>query len=98
MACVLVSRREYDWQKAGVDPTTHAFGAVDKDQYRDGVRKALQPQLDQSTQVTHTHTHTHTHTLSLFQGYMVRVWPLQPAPYATAWCTAGIHILVALRY
>lgn len=42
--------REYDWQRTGVDPTTHRFGAVDKNQYRDGVRKALHPGLDQTLQ------------------------------------------------
>ena len=39
-------RRNYDWDVPGIDPTTHRFGAVDKDDYREGVRKALQPELD----------------------------------------------------
>ncbi|GAX80864.1 hypothetical protein CEUSTIGMA_g8299.t1 [Chlamydomonas eustigma] len=41
-------RRHYDWQQTGVDPTTHKFGAVDKDNYQNGVKKALQPALDQT--------------------------------------------------
>mmetsp|Transcript_4493 Transcript_4493/g.7571 ORF Transcript_4493/g.7571 Transcript_4493/m.7571 type:complete len:442 (+) Transcript_4493:85-1410(+) len=41
-------RRQYNWEQIGVDPSTHRFGAVDADAYRDGVRKALQPALDQS--------------------------------------------------
>ncbi len=41
-------RRGYDWQRTGVNPITHAFGAVDKDNYQQGVRKALQPALDQT--------------------------------------------------
>lgn len=41
-------RRNYDWSKPGIDPTTHKFGAVDKDEYREGVKKALQPALDQT--------------------------------------------------
>uniref|UniRef100_A0A7S2VV15 EFHB C-terminal EF-hand domain-containing protein n=1 Tax=Chlamydomonas chlamydogama TaxID=225041 RepID=A0A7S2VV15_9CHLO len=41
-------RRNYDWDKTGVNPEDHRFGAVDKDDYREGVRKALQPGLDQT--------------------------------------------------
>mmetsp|Transcript_523 Transcript_523/g.1407 ORF Transcript_523/g.1407 Transcript_523/m.1407 type:complete len:287 (-) Transcript_523:468-1328(-) len=40
--------RNYDWAASGVDPAAHRFGAVDKDDVRDGVRKALQPGLDQT--------------------------------------------------
>ncbi len=43
--------RAYEWDKAGINPVTHVFGAKDKDGYRDGVRKALQPALDQTAQV-----------------------------------------------
>jgi len=43
--------RAYDWQRTGVNPITHSFGAVDKDNYQQGVRKALQPGLDQTLQV-----------------------------------------------
>ena len=41
-------RRNYDWSATGVNPITHSFGAVDKDNYQEGVRKALQPALDQT--------------------------------------------------
>ncbi|GMH38274.1 hypothetical protein BSKO_06158 [Bryopsis sp. KO-2023] len=33
--------RGYDWKKTGVDPARYTFGAVDKEDYRDGVKKAL---------------------------------------------------------
>ncbi|KAL6757424.1 flagella associated protein [Haematococcus lacustris] len=42
-------RRNYDWDSTQVqDPAQHRFGLTDKDSYREGVRKALQPGLDQS--------------------------------------------------
>ena len=41
-------RRNYDWPTTGVNPITHSFGAVDKVSYQQGVRKALQPGLDQT--------------------------------------------------
>ena len=44
-------RRNYDWESTGVDPTSHRFGAFDGNDYRDGVRKAMQPALDQTLQV-----------------------------------------------
>lgn len=37
-----------------MDPTTFRFGAVDKDDMREGVRKALQPGLDQVGQYSST--------------------------------------------
>ncbi|PNH00518.1 hypothetical protein TSOC_013655 [Tetrabaena socialis] len=43
-------RRDYNWDSAGIDPTAHRFGGVDKDPQRDGVRKALQPSLDPALQ------------------------------------------------
>ncbi|GIL88535.1 hypothetical protein Vretimale_15344 [Volvox reticuliferus] len=43
-------RRNYDWAKAGVDPSTHRFGAIDPNPERDGVRKAVQPNLDPNLQ------------------------------------------------
>ncbi|GLC45943.1 hypothetical protein PLESTF_000715000 [Pleodorina starrii] len=43
-------RRNYDWSKAGVDPASHRFGAVDPNPERDGVRKAMQPSLDPALQ------------------------------------------------
>lgn len=43
--------RGYQWDATGVDPTKHRFGAVDKDDYREGVKKALQPALDLTAQV-----------------------------------------------
>lgn len=40
-------RRNYDWDKTKVqDPAIHRFGALDKDNYRDGVAKALNPGMD----------------------------------------------------
>lgn len=41
-------RRNYDWQRTGVDPDSHRFGAVDKAGVVEGVRKALQPELDET--------------------------------------------------
>eukprot|EP00798_Chlamydomonas_sp_ICE-L_P007391 gene7391-517_t len=41
-------RRNYNWESTGANPEEHRFGAVDKDQYRDGVKKAIHPGLDQS--------------------------------------------------
>ena len=41
-------RRQYDWPSTGLNPATHSFGAVDKDNYQQGVKKALQPALDQT--------------------------------------------------
>ena len=43
-------RRDYNWPSTGVNPATHSFGAVDKDNYQQGVKKALQPALDQTLQ------------------------------------------------
>lgn len=41
--------RNYDWTSSGVDPAEHRFGALDKQTgYRDGVKKALQPGLDET--------------------------------------------------
>jgi hypothetical protein len=34
------------------DPSAHRFGLKDKDDYREGVRKALQPGLDTSLPVS----------------------------------------------
>lgn len=42
--------RNYQWDATGFDPVTHRFGAVDKDDYQQGVKKALQPALDQTAQ------------------------------------------------
>ena len=39
-------RRDYNWDSAGIDPAAHKFGAVDKDNYRDGVKGALDPESD----------------------------------------------------
>eukprot|EP00803_Ostreobium_quekettii_P003040 evm.model.scf_1563.2 EVM.evm.TU.scf_1563.2 scf_1563:10976-23713(+) len=39
-------RRNYCWDSAGINPAVHKFGAVDKDDYREGVRKALNPESD----------------------------------------------------
>lgn len=41
-------RRNYDWGSAAIDPAGHRFGATDKDNYHNGVAKALAPGLDQS--------------------------------------------------
>lgn len=40
-------RRDYDWASAGINPDQHRFGVVDKHELRDGVKKALQPALDE---------------------------------------------------
>ncbi|KAG1679449.1 hypothetical protein FOA52_007741 [Chlamydomonas sp. UWO 241] len=40
--------RGYDWGAAGIHPAAHRFGAVDTEDLRDGVKKALQPGLDES--------------------------------------------------
>lgn len=44
-------RRNYEWNKAGIDPAAHRFGAFEKNPERDGVRKAMQPSLDPTLQV-----------------------------------------------
>jgi len=41
-------RRNYDWDAANIDPGTHKFGAVEKDVYREGVAKALNPAIDEN--------------------------------------------------
>lgn len=43
-------RRNYDWATTQVDPNTHRFGATEKEDLREGVRKALQPALDETQQ------------------------------------------------
>lgn len=45
-------RRNYNWDATGVDPGSHRFGAVDKDDYREGVKKAIHPGLDQTLEQT----------------------------------------------
>ncbi len=47
-------RRGYNWEATQVkDPAGHAFGALDKQsEYQDGVKKALQPGLDQTLPVS----------------------------------------------
>jgi EF-hand domain-containing family member B len=40
-------RRHYNWESTGVDPVTHRFGAVDKNDIMNGVSKALDPGLDE---------------------------------------------------
>lgn len=37
-------KRGYNWKSTPVDPAVHTFGAVCKEDYRDGVRKALSPE------------------------------------------------------
>lgn len=49
---VVHCRRQYNWEQTNVDPATHRFGAVGKDNNREGVRKALQPALDQTLPVS----------------------------------------------
>lgn len=39
-------RRPYDWAAAGVDPASFRFGATDRAEVTDGVRKALDPSRD----------------------------------------------------
>ena len=39
-------RRPYDWRAAGVDPASFRFGATDRSDVTDGVRKALNPACD----------------------------------------------------
>lgn len=46
----LCRRRNYDWATTQVDPNTHRFGATEKEDLREGVRKALQPALDETQQ------------------------------------------------
>eukprot|EP00201_Polytomella_parva_P013293 CAMPEP_0175053804 /NCGR_PEP_ID=MMETSP0052_2-20121109/9138_1 /TAXON_ID=51329 ORGANISM="Polytomella parva, Strain SAG 63-3" /NCGR_SAMPLE_ID=MMETSP0052_2 /ASSEMBLY_ACC=CAM_ASM_000194 /LENGTH=474 /DNA_ID=CAMNT_0016318399 /DNA_START=71 /DNA_END=1491 /DNA_ORIENTATION=+ len=41
-------RRNYEWDSAGVDPATFRFGATEKGVLREGVKKALQPMLDET--------------------------------------------------
>lgn len=45
-------RRDYQWDKAGVDPVTNRFGAMSSTEGREGVKKALQPDLDQGVPVS----------------------------------------------
>ena len=39
-------RRGYDWGASGIDPDTATFGGLDKEQYLEGVAKAINPQRD----------------------------------------------------
>lgn len=41
-------RRGYDWAASGIDPATATFGGLDKEQYQEGVAKALNPLKDQA--------------------------------------------------
>mmetsp|Transcript_36017 Transcript_36017/g.58208 ORF Transcript_36017/g.58208 Transcript_36017/m.58208 type:complete len:428 (+) Transcript_36017:68-1351(+) len=40
-------RRNYEWERTGVDPGDFRFGKRLADEYRDGVKKALNPALDE---------------------------------------------------
>mmetsp|Transcript_27861 Transcript_27861/g.63019 ORF Transcript_27861/g.63019 Transcript_27861/m.63019 type:complete len:431 (-) Transcript_27861:504-1796(-) len=46
--------RKYDWQKAGIDPVTHVFGATAEIDYKDGVAKAFNPDLEYDSKVQPT--------------------------------------------
>jgi hypothetical protein len=41
-------RRGYDWGASGIDPDTATFGGLDKEQYLEGVAKALNPLRDEN--------------------------------------------------
>jgi len=43
-------RRNYEWERTQVDPVTHSFGRKDSGNVHDGVKLALQPELDQELQ------------------------------------------------
>lgn len=43
-------RRNYEWENTGIDPATHQFGVVEKNPYRDGVAKVLNPTKDEDYQ------------------------------------------------